>query len=268
LNKTSYPSSSIFKLLNRTKNIDNNNDLTKDELNLELQNNYLYNSNKRNLMNKTIIKIDNDDHNKEKDSFNIIDKEILIPKDRTFNTINSIHSNSNMKNSRIIQAYQYRNLFRNKFKKNIEVKNQDLNNNSNNTSNTIVINNNININFNNKISTIPGRYILNRPLKRATTEANGINNSCTNDYDYLNEKKIYKGNSSSLHKNIIEKYEYNSNRTNDNNCYKGMTIRCINHNKNNDNQNSSLSSLIHRLPFYKKTLENNRRFFSKDPHLK
>ena len=44
-----------------------------------------------------------------------------------------------------------------------------------------------------------------------------------------------------------------------------MTIRCINNNKNNDNQNSSLSSLIHRLPFYKKTLENNRRFFPKNP---
>ena len=265
LNKTSYPSSSIFKLLNRTKNIDNNNDLTKDELNLELQNNYLYNSNKRNLMNKTIIKIDNDDNNKDKDSFNIIDKEILIPKDRTFNTINSIHSNSNMKNSRIIQAYQYRNLFRNKFKKNIEVKNQDLNINSNNTSNTIVINNNININFNNKIPTIPGRYLLNKPLKRTTTEVNQINKLSTKDNYYLNEKYIYKENSSSLHKNIIEKYENNPKRINDDNHYKGMTIRCINNNKNNDNQNSSISSLIHRLPFYKKTLENNRRFFPKNP---
>jgi len=270
LNKTSYPSSSIFKLLNRTKNIDKNNELTKEELNLELQNNYLFNSNKRNLMNKTIITIENDDNNKDKDNNDIIDKEILIPKDRTFNTINSIHSSSNRKNSRIIQTYQYRNLFRNKFKKNIDVKNQELNINSNNTSNTIVINNNININFNNKIPTIPGRYFQNKPLKRTTTEVNRINNSYINDNNYINEN-IHKENSSSHHKNIIEKYQYvNPRKINDDNHYKGMTIRCINNNKNNDiesngNSNSnSISSLIHRLPFYKKTLENNRRFFSKE----
>ena len=265
LNKTSYPSSSIFKLLNRAKNIDKNIELTKEEQNLELKNNYLYNSNKRNLMNKAIITIENDDNNKDKNNGNIIEKEILIPKDRTFNTINSIHSKSIRKKGRIIQTYQYRNLFRNKFKKNIEVKNQDLNINSNNTSNTIVINNNININFNNKIPTIPGRYLLNKPLKRTITGVNRINNSCINDNNYISENTIQKENSSSLHKNIIDKYEYiNPKRINEDNHYKGMTIRCINNNKNNDNQNNSLSSLIHRLPFYKKTLENNRRFFSKE----
>ena len=265
LNKTSYPSSSIFKLLNRTKNIDKNNELTKEELNLELQNNYLYNNNKRNLMNKTTITIENNDNNKDKDNSKILEKEILIPNDRTFSTINSIHSSSNRKNGRIIQAYQYRNLFRNKFKKNIEVKNQDLNINSNNTSNTIVINNNININFNNKIPTIQGRYLLKKPLKRTTTEINRINNLCTKVNDYLDEKYIHKENSSSLRKNIFEKCEYNPKRINDDNHYKGMTIRCITNSKNNDNKNNSISSLIHRLPFYKKTLENNRRFFSKDP---
>lgn len=264
LNKTSYPSSSIFKLLNRTKNIDSNNELTKEELNLEMQNNYLYNSNKRNLMNKTIIKTELDDNNK--DNENVNHKEILIPNDRTSNTISSNHSSSNRKNSRIIQTYQYRNLFRNKLKKNIEIKNQDLNIDSRNTANTIVINNNININFNNKIPTIPGRYILNKPFKRTITDMNRINNSYSKNSDYFNEKYIQTDNSNSLHKNKIGKYEYdNPKRINDDNHYKGMTIRCFNNDKSNNNQSSSISSLIHRLPFYKKTLENNRRFLSKEP---
>ncbi len=133
---------------------------------------------------------------------------------------------------------------------------------SNNTTNTIVINNNININFNNKIEPIQGRYIRNNVLKRNTTDI-------SNNNDYFHKIIFNKKNKNNSHqKTIIEKYNdninYNRMKGNDN-YYKGGTIECVNINKNNfNNQNNSISSLLHRLPIYKKILDNNRRVLSRE----
>ena len=277
--KSFYPTSSIFKLLNRTKKInDNKFELTKEELNLELPNNYLYNYNKRNKIMKSIRTID---HSESKDSdkkdLNIINKEVLFPKEISYNPINTdINNKSNIMNNkdRIIHSYHHRLLHKNKIRNNIDnitnsksnnnsinCRNKNINTDSNKTANTIVINNNININFNNKIEPIPTigeTYIRNNVLKKTITENN-------NNNEYYDKIIINKTNNNNKRKTIIEKYNINKNRDKIGvkNYYTGGTIECINTNKN-ENKNDSISSLLHKIPFYKKTLENNKKLLSKD----
>ena len=261
LSKTTHPTSSIFKLLSRTKNLTGNNiQLSKEELELEIPNgynflrNHKYNRNRKNI--KTIEQSDSkeNDKNKEKNNTTIEKKEIILKNDRFSNTIstdnntNNQNKNNNKNDNRVIHTYQYRNLLKNKLTKNIieEASNNKLNINTNNTTNTIVINNNININFNNKMEPTTGRFIpnLNKNLKRNETEAKKIGNY----FEKINPNK----------RNNINKVDWK-------NYYSGGTIDCINTNKNNyNNQNNSISSLLHQLPFYRKTLENNRKILSGD----
>ena len=275
--KNNYPTSSIFKLLHRTKTLTNNNDieLSKEKLNLDLSKNYLYHYNKQ-----KAIRTINHSESKEKNEPKVINKDIMIPKEMSYHTIttdfNKFNSSKNNtinninNNDRIIHSYHHRNLLKNKIRKNFDFSNQNSNNVSsknlnletNNTANTIVINNNININFNNKIEPIQGRYIRNNVLKRNTTDI-------SNNNDYFHKIIFKRTNKNNSHqKAIIEKYNdninYNKMKGKDN-FYKGGTIECININKNNvNNQNNSISSLLHRLPIYKKTLDNNRRVLSRE----
>ena len=261
LSKTAHPTSSIFKLLSRTKNLTNNNiQLSKEELDLEIPNGYNFLRNhKFNRINKTIKTLEQSDSkekdkNKEKYNTTKENKEILLKDDRFSNTISTDNNtnnqikNNNKNDNRVIHTYQYRHLLKNKLTKNIieETSNNNLNINTNNTTNTIVINNNININFNNKMGPTTGRFIpsSNKHLRRNETEANKI-------YNYFEKANPNKRN--------------NMNKVDRKNYYSGGTIDCINANKNNyNNQNNSISSLLHRLPFYKKTLENNRKILSGD----
>ena len=265
--KNSYPTSSIFKLLNRTKTINNNNlELTKEELNLELPNNYIYNYNKRNRILKTIrTKDHSESREKEKNQTNIINKDILIPTEISYNTINTDNNNNKNNKERIIHSYHHRNLFKNKIKKNMDNNDNDNDNNNNinidtnKTTNTIVINNNININFNNKIEPTEGKYFRNNRLKRNITDTN-------TNIDYFNKIIINETNNNSRQNAIIEKYD---NHNNDKylrrkNIYTGGTIECVNINNKDSNQNNSISSLLHRIPFYKKTLDNNKNILSRD----
>ena len=268
-----YPASSIFKLLHRTKTInDNNTQLTKEELNLELPNNYLYNYNKRNRILKTIRTIDHSESREKEKEPNIINKEVLLPKEISYNTIKTDINNKNnatKNNDRVIHSYHHRNLYKNKIRKNIDDnsnnnsnKNINIDTNTNKTANTIVINNNININFNNKIEqihAIQDTYLRNSVLKRNITESN--NN------EFYDKIILNKTNNNSRRKAIIEKYNVNSNNVEKKRGkkyytgYNGGTIECTNINKN-ENKNDSISSLLHRIPFYKKTLENNKKILS------
>ena len=260
LSKTAHPTSSIFKLLSKTKNLTNNNiQLSKEELDLEIPNGYNFLRNRKyNRINKTIKTIEQSDSkdkdkNKGKNNTTIENKEILLKDDRLYNTIstdnntNNQNKNNNKNDNRVIRTYQYRNLLKNKLSRNIidESSNSKLNINTNNGTNTIVINNNININFNNKMEPTTGRFITNpnKYLKRNETEANKIGNY----FEKINPNRR------------------NNNKMSWKNYYSGGTIDCINVNKSNfTNQNNSISSLLHRLPFYKKTLENNRKILSGD----
>jgi hypothetical protein len=257
MSKTSHPTSSIFKLLSKTKNLTNNNiQLSKEELDLEIPNGYNFHRNpKYNRINKTIKTIEqSDSKDKENNNTTIENKEMILKDDKFYNNVTTNNSTinqdkiNNKNDNRVIRTYQYRNLLRNKLSKNIieETSNNKLNINTNNTTNTIVINNNININFNNKMEPTTGRYIpnSNKNLKRNETEANKIGNY----FEKINPNK----------RNNINKIDWK-------NYYNGGTIDCINVNKSNfNNQNNSISSLLHRLPFYKKTLENNRKILSGD----
>jgi len=262
MSKTSHPTSSIFKLLSKTKNLTNDNiQLSKEELDLEIPNGYNFLRNRKyNRINKTIKTVEQNDskendRNEEKNKTTNENKEIILKDDRFYNNIrtdyNMNNSNKNKYNNkndnRVIHNYQYRNLLKNKLTKNIreETNTSKMNINTNNTTNTIVINNNININFNNKIEPTTGRFISNsnKHLKRNETEANKKDNY----YEKINPDKR------------------NNNKVDWKNYYSGGTIDCINVNKSNyNNQNNSISSLLHRLPFYKKTLENNRKILSGD----
>ena len=270
-----FPASSIFKLLHRTKTINENSaQLTKEELNLELPNNYLYNYNKRNRILKTIRTIGHDEsQEKEKEKEpNIINKEVLLPKEISYNTIKTDINNKNnvtKNNDRVIHSYHHRNLYKNKIRKNIDDnsnnnsnKNINIDTSTNKTANTIVINNNININFNNKIEqihSIQDTYLRNSVLKRNITESN--------NKEFYDKIILNKTNNNSRRRTIIEKYNVNSNNDEKKRGkkyytgYNGGTIECTNINKN-ENKNDSISSLLHRIPFYKKTLDNNKNILS------
>ena len=160
-------------------------------------------------------------------------------------------------------------MYKNKIRKNIDDnsnnnsnKNINIDTNTNKTANTIVINNNININFNNKIEqihAIQDTYLRNSVLKRNITESN--NN------EFYDKIILNKTNNNSRRKAIIEKYNVNSNNVEKKRGkkyytgYNGGSIECTNINKN-ENKNDSISSLLHRIPFYKKTLENNKKILS------
>ncbi len=277
--KNHYPTSSIFKLLNRAKKIANNNtdlELSKEKLKIDITNNFHYNFNKRKRSVKSVRTFDNSESkSKEKEKYETnIPKKEIIPRKISYHTIgseigenNTINNNNN--NGRGIHSYHHRNILKNKIQNNNESSNANSNNTSNNniniqtnkTTNTIVINNNININFNNKIDPIQGRYIRSNILKRNTTDVNN-NNECFNKIIINSTNK-----NNSHQKTIIEKYydnnNYNRMRGKDN--YKKGTIECINSSTNNsNNQNYSISSLLHRLPIYKKTLDNNRKILSRE----
>ena len=252
--KSFYPTSSIYRLLHRTKTINNGNlQLTKEELNLELPNNYLYNYNKKNRIIKAIrTKDHNESRDKEIIDSNIINKEILLPKEISYNTftenLNNNRSLINNNKDKIIHSYHHRKLLKNKNNNNSIDFNHNSNKNINGTSNTIVINNNININFNNKIEPIQGAFTRNNELKANISDNNYNNN------DFYKKIIINKANNS-RHKTIIEKYNiYNNNKIKGNNYYTRGTIECININKNDKNKHNSISSFFNKKPYYKNNL--------------
>ena len=260
--KNQNNSLSILSLDYKTKNINNktNLDSEKKELNLDFPNNYIINYNKRNKIIRNMrTKDDSREKEKERNTKNILTKEILIPKEIPCRIINTDIDNTNINNNRIIHSYHYRKLLKNKLKDNLDSNNnsnKDINLTTNKTASTIVINNNININFNNKIEPIQGRYIQNI-LKRSTTENNNT---------YLNKIILNKTDNNNLHKSIFEKYD-GKNKDNDNNIekirrkkyYNGRIVESTNINKNNNNQKVNIFSLLNRMPLYKRSFGNNRK---------
>ena len=260
MTKSQSSTSSIFKLLNQTKNLTKNIKLSEDPLKIDLKNNYImnYNKNKRLLRTRTRENIKNND--KKMEANNITKKNIIQ---------REISSQSlNYSNERIINANYKRNLMRNKINKNFFFSNKNSNNNSNNDiiiednlTNTIVINNNININFNNKFLPIQASHMYNGNLKGNLTE---INNEKNNNNNYLNKIIINKTNKNNYIQNtIIEKNNDNSNRNRGNSNNRGGTIDYINYNKNNNIQTNSISSLLRRMPNIKHNLDNNRKRLSR-----
>ena len=262
-----YQTSSIINLLNKTKifkNKDNNIKLTNEELNMGITNNYFSKYNKRNLIIKPIRATEySEDKDKIKNETTIEKKEIIIPKGESYKTIKTDINKSNKSNNNnniVIHSYHYRNIYKNKIKNNLDSINNNSNKkldlDSNKTTNTIVINNNININFNNKIEPIQGRFI-HHILKRK----NSYKNNNNNNYN----KRINNSNNNIPKKTNLEKYNENNynNKKRNNIIYKGGTIEC-NNNITNNNQNDSISSLLHKLPLYKKTMEINRNKYSRE----
>ena len=240
--KNEFPNTSIFKLLNKTKTLNENKlNIPKEELNSDLVNNINKNINNQNKKNKIIKNINNNiDFNK---SNNMIDTK-SIP-NIMFNTIDNVTNNNKKENNienitlpnkNVVHSYHYRNYMKNKIKKNKE-KELDKDKNKNENSKTIVINNNININFNNKIenSNIYPKS-KNEFMKKQVTSK-------------MNESKEFYNKLINNNKNISGYHT------------KG-TIECNNINK--DNTCNNISSLLHRIPFYKKTLENNKKKYSRD----
>ena len=242
--KNEFPNTSIFKLLNKTKTLNENKlNIPKEELNIDLLNNINknININNQNKRNKIIKNINNNiDFNK---SNNMLDTK-SIP-NIMFNTIdnatNDTKKENNMENitlpnKNVVHSYHYRNYMKNKIKKNKE-KESDKDKNKNDNSKTIVINNNININFNNKIEN-SNIYPKNKNefMKKQVTSK-------------MNESKEFYNKLINNNKSISDYHT------------KG-TIECTNANK--DNTRNNISSLLHRIPFYKKTLENNKKKFSRD----
>ena len=236
--KTDYPNSSIYKLINKTKTLNENKiDLSKEEIDLDLVHNfnkYLFNKNKNSKILKNAQTLQLNNTNTEINNTNHV-----------FNTLENNNNNekaspnNNNENKNIIHGYHYRNYMKNRIKKKKET---DNNNNKikdkiNDNSKMIVINNNININFNNKIehSSYQRNNKDNGSIQRQNTNTNKINEN----------KKIY---------NELT-YDHNKYNT------RG-TIDCTNSDNNGDNKrsgnNNGLSSMLHRLSFYKKTLKNDK----------
>ena len=226
---TNYPNSTIMKLINKTKRMNENKlNLSKEELNSSLINNFKnINKNKRN---KIINTIDINQLN------NTITETKNIP-NIMFNTIDNDATNDkkekniediNIPSKNTIHGYHYRNYMKNRIKKD-----KDADKNKNENSKTIVINNNININFNNKIENSKIYPNKNEIMKKQVTTKMG-------DSKVLFNKIIINKNNG----------DYN----------KRETIEYI----NNNGSHNKVSSLMPRLPFYKKASEYNKNKFSKE----
>ena len=158
-----------------------------------------------------------------------------------FNTIDNTNSgdkkeiNNNVKNS-AIHGYHYRNYMKNKIRKEKET---DINktknkNNNNDNSKTIVINNNININFNNKIDhsntyNIKKNENINKQIKTKINDNEEFLNKIINNRNNNKNNKIYEAKGTIEYTNVEKKISHNN-----------------------------LSSLVHRIPFYKKSFRNNK----------
>ena len=196
------------------------------------------NENKLNIS-KEELNLKNINKNKRKKIMNTLDINQLnnitesknIP-NIMFNTLDNDTTNNkkedNISNKNVIHGYHYRNYMKNRIKKEKE---QDKNKEN---SKTIVINNNININFNNKIENSKLYPNKNEIMKKQVTTKMA-------DSKELFNKIIINKNSD----------DYNNKRE---------TMEYI----NNNGSHNKISSLMHRLPFYKKASEYNKNKFSKD----
>ena len=234
--KINFPKTSIFKLINRTKTLNTNKlDLSKEERNSDLINKFIIRNTNNIPRYKNMHTLDLNIQENNINESNNIQKMI-------FNTIDNNNPNDkkDIKNS-AIHGYHHRNYMKNKIKKENETdiskvknKNMNNNNNSNNNSKTIVINNNININFNNKID-----HSNTYNIKKNENINKQIKTKINDNEEFLN-KIINKRNN-----NINSNY-YPIKGTNEYN------------NVNKKISHNNLSSLVHRIPFYKKNLRNNK----------
>ena len=241
--KTNYPNSTILKLINRTKTMNNNKlNIKKEDINSELinklnKNMFNQNSNKRSKLIRNMNTLDftqenntqNDSKNISKIMFNTIDNK--IPNDTKENNNTIQNSSGTNKTSSIIHNYPYRNYMKNRNKKNTD-KEINVGESKKENSKTIVINNNININFNNKIES-SNIYQSNKSEKF---------NSKINDKKEFFQRMV---NSKTIN-NRSNNVDYNTQRN-----VEGI--------KNNNERNKNISSLLHRFPFYKKSSGNNNK---------
>ena len=204
----------------------NNKNINENKLNISKEELNIKNMNK-NKRNKIMNTLDINQLNNITESKNI--PNIM------FNTLDNDNTNNKKEdNKNIIHGYHYRNYMKNRTKKE-----KETNNNKNENSKTIVINNNININFNNKIENSKIYPNKNEIMKKQVTTKMA-------DSKELFNKIINKRN------NNINNNNYPIKGTNE---YNNVN-RKISHNK--------VSSLMHRLPFYKKASEYNKNKYSKD----
>lgn len=223
--------SSIYRLLNKTKNLYEKatGDINKDE---EYSNThsggFFYGT--HNNFNKQ-----NKDNTKEITSTN--ERRNTKEKSSIMNTINSSSCNNVNENGISKTTLYYRNFLRNRINKGNK-ENKDTRDGKETTGgqgqknpSTIVINNNININFGNKTNNISSEYIKYKSVfKRNGTDINSNNNS--------------KSNITNSNCNIINKSSNN-------------TI-------NNSSSGHTFSSLLHKLPFYRRANESNNASFKEE----
>ena len=231
--KSEYPNSSIYNLINKTKTLNENKlDISKEEIDLDLVHKfkkYLYNKNKTNkiLKNNQTLQLNNTTEiNTPNNAFNTIDN----------NNDKNSDSNNNNENKNIMHGYHYRNYMKSKIKKEKETDNK-IKNNINDNSKMIVINNNININFNNKIE--HSRYQNNKKDNENLPKSN-----ITDSKKAYNEMTFNKNNKYNLRGTI----DYINN---------DITIK-------EKGNNNSLFSMSHRLTFYKKSKESNTKKIARE----
>ena len=227
--KINFPKSSIFKLMNRTKTLNMNKlGFSKEELSSDLMNKFSknitnYNS-KQNNRNKKIKVLQSLDH---------INQENIIPKQK------------NIQNTRFSTIDNNNNNFNDKKEKNI-----------------------IKINDNIKNSSIHGyhykNYMKNKIKKEKEPDSNKTKNkNISND----NSKTIVINNNININfNNKIDNSNIYRRNTNGNinkqiNYHTKGNIECSNADKKNGH-NNNISSLLHRIPFYKKNSGNNKNDFS------
>ena len=222
-NNNDNTSSSIFSILHQTRNLDNKKDINiisnNEDINVNLSKKAFYKS----LAFKN--KIENEQKEKEKSI--------------TVSSINDINENQSIKN--YYCRIKEKNNKENNLKKSIEpieIKQSEK-------PSTIVINNNININFGNSRNYI-NKSITSSETGSANSNRNSVNNKLANKYKTLGMKRTYTNSNVTSSKNT----------TNNTSC----RIRVNkNINENNNKADNSVSNLLHKLQFYRKTLDNSNK---------
>ena len=219
--------SSIFSILHQTRNLDNKKDIDidsgKEDINITLSKKAFYKS----LVYKNKIKNMENEKEKEKND--------------------SVSNKKDISENRCIKSY-YCKLKEKNFKENNLKKSTGQIETNTEKPSTIVINNNININFGNS------RNYIKKSIPATENTISSNNNKLNNRYKPIGMKRTYtNANVNSLNNTLDNSSRIKVNKN-------------LNGNINNaDNRNdNSVSNLLHKLPFYRKNINNSRRVLKRE----
>ena len=219
--------SSIFKLINKTRTLfsrrANKNEENSIRIEKKINNNNNNNMNNNNILNSTDINFFKTQQNYHKNSNKNEISENIQKDDK---------NKDNQQNTRYGASYLRGILNKNR------INNDNPNTQSQKNSSTIVINNNININIENKNNNVNNEYIKYKTIykKNNIPESNLNKNKINNN---LNNNSNNNSNNNNNNSNIL-------NRSNTN-----ISMKTT----NTSNTGSTFSTLFHRFPFYRKSID-------------